>query len=76
MAVYEILKGTGAVGSMVRDSKTVQLPSLMQISRSHGMQTVDQALEELLDAGLITAETAYMRAEKKETFEGRLAPTA
>ncbi len=76
VAVYEILKGTSAVGSMVREQKTVQLPSLMQISRSFGMQTVDQALEELLDAGLITAETAYARAEKKETFEGRLAASA
>jgi twitching motility protein PilT len=60
------------VGTLIRDCKTYQLPSLMQISRGAGMQTLDQSLEELLDAGLITAETAYNRAEKKETFEARL----
>ncbi len=72
VAVYEVLKGTMNVGTLIRDSKTYQLPSLMQISRAAGMQTLDQSLEELVDAGLITAETAYARAEKKETFESRL----
>ncbi len=72
VAVYEVLKGTMNVGTLIRDSKTYQLPSLMQISRASGMQTLDQSLEELLDAGLITAETAYARAEKKETFEARM----
>ncbi len=72
VAVYEVLKGTMNVGTLIRDSKTFQLPSLMQISRAAGMQTLDQSLEELLDAGLITAETAYLRADRKETFEPRL----
>mgnify|MGYP000867444661 CR=1 FL=1 len=72
VAVYEVLKGTMNVGTLIRDCKTFQLPSLMQISRSAGMQTLDQSLEELLDAGLITAETAYLRAEKKDVFESRL----
>lgn len=74
VAIYEVLKGTMNVGTLIRDAKTHQLPSLMQISRAAGMQTLDQALEDLLDAGLITAETAYARAEKKETFESRLSP--
>jgi twitching motility protein PilT len=73
VAVYEVLKGTMNVGTLIRDGKTYQLPSLMQISRSAGMQTLDQSLEELLDSGLITPETAYARAEKKELFESRLA---
>ncbi len=72
VAVYEVLKGTMNVGTLIRDSKTYQLPSLMQISRAAGMQTLDQALEDLLDSGLISAETAYARAEKKDTFEARL----
>jgi Tfp pilus assembly pilus retraction ATPase PilT len=48
----------------------------MQISRAQGMQTLDQSLADLLDAGLITAETAYMRAENKEQFEARLSGVA
>jgi twitching motility protein PilT len=76
VAVYEVLKGTMNVGTLIRDNKTFQLPSLMQISRSQGMQTLDQSLADLLDAGLITAETAFMRAENKEQFEARLTEAA
>ena len=76
VAVFEVLKGTMNVGTLIRDAKTFQLPSLMQISRSQGMQTLDQSLQDLLDAGLISAETAYMRAENKEQFEARLAEVA
>ncbi|MFO0625737.1 MAG: PilT/PilU family type 4a pilus ATPase [Polyangiales bacterium] len=73
VAVFEVLKGSMNVSTLIRDAKTFQLPSLMQISRAQGMQTLDQSLADLLDAGLISAETAYMRAENKEQFEARLA---
>lgn len=69
VAVYEVLKGTMPVGNLIRDNKTFQLPSMMQIGRSVGMQTVDVALMDLVDAGLISAEAAWRRAEKPETFE-------
>ena len=76
VAVFEVLKGSMNVSTLIRDAKTFQLPSLMQISRAQGMQTLDQSLADLLDAGLITAETAYMRAENKEQFEARLSGVA
>lgn len=76
VAVYEVLKGTMNVGTLIRENKTFQLPSLMQISRSHGMMTLDQSLEDLLNAGLISPEVAFARAERKETFEGRLPESA
>ena len=72
VAVYEVLKGIMNVGTMIREHKTFQLPSLMQINRAAGMMTLDQSLEDLLEAGLITAEFAYGRAERKEAFEARL----
>jgi twitching motility protein PilT len=72
VAVFELLKGTLSVANMIREGKTFQLPSLMQIGKSIGMRTVDMALEELLAQKLITPEAAYVRAEKKELFEGLL----
>ena len=69
VAVFEILKGTFAVGSLIREGKTIGIPSLMQIGQRQGMQTVDMALEELVAEELITPEAAYMRAEKPEIFE-------
>jgi twitching motility protein PilT len=76
VAVYEVLKGIMNVGTMIRDQKTFQLPSLMQISRSAGMMTLDQSLEDLLEAGLITPEFAVGRADRKEPFEARLSAGA
>ena len=74
VAVYEVLKGTMPVGNLIRENKTWQLPSMMQIGRSFGMQTVDVALQELVDAGLISPEAAWRRAEKPETFESMCDP--
>jgi twitching motility protein PilT len=69
VACFEVLKNTLAVGNMIREEKTYQIPSAMQIGRSQGMQTFDEALKGLLKAGRITGETAYRAATKKEEFE-------
>ena len=69
VAVFEILKGTGSIGTLIRDNKTFQIPSMMQIGQNQGMQTVDMALMDLYEASLISAETAWMRAEKPALFE-------
>lgn len=69
IAAFEILKGTNTIASMIRDEKTYQIVSAMQIGRSQGMQTFDDALKDLVNTGQITGETAYMVASKKEDFE-------
>jgi twitching motility protein PilT len=69
VAVFEVLKGTISVGNLIRDSKTHQIPSQMQIGKRFGMQTRDAALMELVEAGIIAAETAWARADKPDTFE-------
>jgi twitching motility protein PilT len=69
VALFEVLKNTLAVGNMIREGKTFQIPSAMQIGRSQGMQTFDEALSNLHSAGRITGEVAYRAAQKKEDFE-------
>jgi len=69
VACFEVLKGTTNVANMIRDEKTYQIQSAMQIGKSQGMQTFDDALRDLLQRGQITPETAYMAALKKEDFE-------
>ncbi len=64
-----MLKNTLAIANMIRDEKTFQIPSAMQIGRSQGMQTFDEALRNLLSAEQITGEIAYRAAQKKEDFE-------
>lgn len=69
VAAFEILKGTSTIANMIRDEKTYQIVSAMQIGRSQGMQTFDDALKDLVERSQISGETAYMVASKKEDFE-------
>ena len=69
VAVFEVLKGTPNIANMIRDEKTYQIYSAMQIGKNLGMQTFDEALRDLVKRGEITGETAYMAALKKEDFE-------
>ena len=66
---HEVLMITGPVRNLIRDDKTQHLPSAMTVGKQSGMQTVDQALQSLLEQNLITPESAYRRAEKKDNFE-------
>ena len=74
VAAFEILKGTPTIANMIRDEKTFQIHSAMQIGRSQGMQTLDDALRDLLRRDQITPETAYMAAMKKEDFAPLVTP--
>ncbi len=68
VAVHEILIGSPAVSSIIREGKTTQLPSLMQAGQAQGMQTMDMGLERLMAAGRIAPETALEFASDKEGF--------
>lgn len=69
VACFEILKGDSSIGNLIRDEKTYQIYSAMQIGRSRGMQTFDEGLRDLLRRGMVTPETAYLAADKKEDFQ-------
>jgi twitching motility protein PilT len=67
MAV-EILVGTTALANLIREGKTYQIPSLIQTGRREGMQTMDQAILELLRSKQITPQEAYRKAIDKDTY--------
>ena len=67
-AAYEVLVSSSALAAMIREGKTVQIPSLMQAGQSAGMQTMDMALERLLQKGAVSFEDALEKAIDKETF--------
>ena len=77
IAVLEILIATHAVRAMIRESKTHQLPSAMQTGKKYGMQTLDDGIMTLLQAGKIGAEESYLKCVDKEKFRQYLsqAPT-
>ncbi|HEX6176810.1 MAG TPA: PilT/PilU family type 4a pilus ATPase [Thermoanaerobaculia bacterium] len=74
VAAFEVLKGTSTIANLIRDEKTYQILSAMQIGKSQGMQTFDEALRDLVRRGQISGDTAYMAATKKEDFEALVSP--
>ena len=57
VAVFEILMGTIAAKSLVRDGKTHQMRAMMETAQKDGMVTMDKALVDLYDQGVISRET-------------------
>jgi twitching motility protein PilT len=64
----EILICTPAVRNLIREGKTYQLPSVMQTGKKYGMQTMDDAIMEMLRKKWISAEDAYTNSIDKTKF--------
>lgn len=69
VAVVEILLGVPALGHLIREGKTFQIASVIQTGRREGMQTMDQAIVDLLKQGIISPEEAYSKCVDRETFQ-------
>jgi twitching motility protein PilT len=67
-AALEVLICTYAVGNLIREEKTVQLPSVMQTGKQLGMQTLDDAIMELLQRRKISSDEAYKKCVQKSKF--------
>ena len=72
VAAREILLSIPAISNLIREGKTFQIPSIMQTNRKTGMVTLNDALMELVDAKLIEAKEAYMKAVEKLGFAAGL----
>ena len=72
VASHEVLLRTSALPNIIREGNTSMLASVIQNGKSLGMQTMDDSLMSLLEAGRIRAEDAYLKAQDKSRFEKRL----
>ena len=63
VAAVEIMLNTPLVSDMIFKGEVGELKELMKRSREHGMQTFDQALFDLFEAGLVTYEDALRNAD-------------
>ena len=69
VAALEIMLGTPAIGNLIREGKTFQIPSIMQTAKKDGMQLMDQHLLDLLKTKKINPEEAYRCSVDKKQFE-------
>ncbi len=68
VAAFEIMLASSAVRNLIREQKVFELPSIMQMSSKDGMQTLDQALADLVRRNIVTEEEAM----RKSSDPGRL----
>jgi twitching motility protein PilT len=68
-AALEIMVVTPAVANLIRENKTFQIPSALQVGKQFGMQTLDDAIMEVLQKKWIGAEEAYNKCIDKAKFK-------
>jgi twitching motility protein PilT len=67
-AALEILIGSNALASIIREGKINQIESMIQTGTSQGMQTMDQCLQRLIEEDKITVAAAREKAINKSLF--------
>ena len=65
VAALEVLIANGAVSNLIREGKTFQIPSLMQVNKAIGMVSLNDALFELVTKKLVAPDEAYSKSVDK-----------
>lgn len=68
VAAHEIMMGIPAVRNLIREDKIAQLYSVIQTGMTHGMQTMDQSLKQLVSRGVVAALDAKAKAVDPNTI--------
>ncbi|MEW6681033.1 MAG: ATPase, T2SS/T4P/T4SS family, partial [bacterium] len=62
IAAFEVLIAVPAVRNLIREGRTYQIPSFLQVGRRQGMVSLNQSLIDLSKEGLISPEEAISKA--------------
>ena len=71
-AAREVLLANTAVSNLIREGKTFQIPTVMQTSRKLGMVTLNDALIDLVEKGVVDPNDAWLKAIDKGMFQQSL----
>ena len=72
VAALEVLIATQAVSNLIREGKTFQIPSIMQVNKANGMVSLNDALMDLVTKKLVEPAEAYAKAVDKAGFDAAL----
>jgi twitching motility protein PilT len=72
IAALEVLVPDDAVRNLIRQGKIEQIYSVMQTGTARGLQTMEQALADLVLRSVITREVAFSRTSRADQLEGLL----
>ncbi len=62
VAAFEVMLGTTVIRRLIRDEKVFEIPANIEMARLEGMQTLDQALCDLVKAEQITEDDAMVKS--------------
>lgn len=66
IAAVEVMTGTPAIRNLIREGKTHQIPSAVQSGSKDGMQTLNQALRQLVKQHLVSYEVALAQSSNPQ----------
>jgi twitching motility protein PilT len=69
----EIMLATSAVRNLIRESRTFEIPNVIETNREIGMCTLDTAISQLYFNGMISKEDAISQAANPEKIQRTLA---
>ena len=69
VVAVEVMTATPAIRNLIREGKTHQIYSALQAGASHGMQTMDSHLAQLVRQGRITYDAAVDKCHHVEDFQ-------
>jgi len=68
VAAQEILLNASGLSNLIREGKTSQIPNFINMGRTLGMQSMDQALMQLVERGDITKNAAIEKCQDPANF--------
>jgi twitching motility protein PilT len=72
IAALEVLLGSPALGSLIREGKTHQIANVIAMGKKKGMIAMDDALFNMLAADKVDPEAAYEKAIEKKSFRKKI----
>jgi twitching motility protein PilT len=76
VAAIEVMVANSAIRNLIRENKAHQMTSMIQTGANDGMQTMDQALRDLVQQSLVTYEMAIQRCQNPQELDKLLAGDA
>ena len=77
---YELLIVNVAAANLIRENRTYQLNTVLQMGRSKGMRSMDDSLHDLVKRGIITRQDAAQNSDDPRQFlsrqDGPASPTS
>ena len=69
IAAFEIVLATPAIRNLIRESRTFEIHSYIHLERKMGMQSLEDALADLVNSGKVTREAAMMKTSNPKRLE-------